>query len=214
VAAAKADSKIIKDTASKPEDKAKSAATKAVLSSGLSALYAIAKDKDPKIAEFKLPTYEAFRGGQQGYTSGGAARPVIEISAGMYKQGMRGRRQGFGGMRGGGPEFEDVPNYVLQQEDKQQEAINAYSSLRSMGQLSNVSWPEYWKTHQNSNMSVNLYEMQNPSAWKSINNASTGPREARSNRMGTYTDVPETFTGNNPYGVQGFRQDVPVGGIY
>jgi hypothetical protein len=188
-----ADDAIKKSATASDPDKAASAALLGITKQYILALNEIGKHKKIVWPEWK----EAF---------GGAARGITEISPGIYSQ-------GFGGGRRDGPEFEDVPNYILRKEDQQQDALNLYTRLKSTNEESR-SWSQFWADYQakmnygygSTGLFDNIggqgaFEVNNTAVIKGLATGATG----RKNEGQFLKPERDGFRSNNPYGVQGMR---------
>ena len=199
-----ADDATQKSTTASAPDKTASTALLGIQKAYILALNEIGKHKKLVWPEWK----DAF---------GGAARPVIELPGASYKQ-------GFGGSRRSSPEFEDVPNYILRKEDQQQDALNLYTRLKSMGEESR-SWSQFWADYQ---AKMNLgygsrglfddvggpgaFEVNNTAVIKGLATGATG----RKNEGQFLKPERDGFRSNNPYDVrQGYRgKNDPLGALY
>jgi hypothetical protein len=182
-------------------------------------LYKLANAKgwkvDPAVMNPKIIA-QAMRGsqGMVGYGgAGGAARNVVTL----FGQDS----QGFGGGRRSSPEFENVPDYVLRMENRQEDAMNTYTYLKRSGGTS-LSWPQYWSEVQRTqnygygSKGINDTGALGTDGQNSLGSVSQAEREsARASRASL---TARAMAGNqglsnpDPYGSQGFQ--IPYGDVY
>jgi hypothetical protein len=91
---------------------------------------------------------QAMRGSREGLIGHGGAAGVGKNVHFSLNGTEVGSSEAFGGNRRDSPNFEDVPNYVLRQENREQDALNAYVMLKNNGGTSQ-SWPQFLSDYNN-----------------------------------------------------------------